>query len=98
PLLVPLDVRAEAAVASAHERITAELGRVDELVLAAGGNTPRRTWADQSIGEFAAVVETNLLAVAGLVDLVLPGMREAGHGTIVVVASVSAWPLPPGAG
>lgn len=98
PLLVPLDVRDEAAMATAHERITAEWGRVDELVLAAGLNTPRRTWGDQSLGEFAAIVETNLLAVARLVDLVLPGMRDAGHGTIVAVSSISAWRLSPGAG
>jgi NADP-dependent 3-hydroxy acid dehydrogenase YdfG len=98
PLLVPLDVRDEGAIAAAHERVAAELGRADELVLAAGLNTPQRTWADQSIGEFAAVVETNLLAVARLVDLVLPGMRDAGHGTIVVVSSISAWRLSPGAG
>ncbi|GAA5150352.1 SDR family NAD(P)-dependent oxidoreductase [Microbacterium pseudoresistens] len=98
PLIVPLDVRDPEALAAAHSRVAAELGAVDDLVLAAGVNTPQRTWADQSITEFAAIVETNLTAAARAVDLVLPGMRESGGGTIVVVSSISAWRLSPGAG
>ena len=98
PLIVPLDVRDADALVAAHARIASERGLVDELVLAAGLNTPRRTWATQTMAEFAAIVETNLLAVARTVDLVLPGMRQTGHGTIVIVSSISAWRLSPGSG
>jgi len=98
PLQLPFDVRDGEALAEAHQRILDEFGHVDELVCAAGLNSPQRTWADQTMDDFAAVLETNLLAVARTVDLVLPGMRGSGGGTIVLVSSVSAWRLSPGAG
>lgn len=98
PLVLPLDVTDAEALAAAHARIAAELGHVDELVLAAGLNAPKRTWADQSMADFVQIVETNLVSVARTIDNVLPGMRETGHGTIVVVSSISAWRLSPGAG
>lgn len=98
PLVVDLDVTDAAALSAAHEHITSTLGQVDELVLAAGLNAPQRTWADQTMTDFARIVETNLVSVARAVDMVLPGMRAAGGGTIVVVSSISAWRLSPGAG
>ncbi len=98
PLVLPLDVTDAEALDAAHARIASELGYVDELVLAAGLNAPQRTWADQTMADFARIVDTNLVAVARAIDLVLPGMRATRHGTIVVVSSISAWRLSPGAG
>ncbi len=98
PLQLPFDVRDAASLGEAHRRIVDELGPVDELVHAAGLNSPQRTWADQTMADFAAVVDTNLLSAARIVDLVLDGMRHTGNGTIVLVSSVSAWRLSPGAG
>jgi len=98
PLQLPLDVRDPAALAAAHDRIVDTFGAVDELVCAAGLNAPRRTWADQSMETFAAIVDTNLTAVARTADLVLPGMRASGFGTLVLISSISAWRLSPGAG
>lgn len=98
PLVLPLDVTDAEALDAAHARIASELGYVDELVLAAGLNAPQRTWADQTMADFARIVDTNLVAVARTIDLVLPGMRATRHGTIVVVSSISAWRLSPGAG
>ncbi len=97
-LAVPLDVRDEHALRAAHERIEGELGSVTAFVSAAGLNAPRRMWDDQSMAEFEAIVDTNLVSVARAIDLVLPGMRAAGGGTIVVVSSRSAWRFSPGAG
>jgi len=97
PLQLPFDVRDADALTHAHDRIRSELGPVDELVCAAGLNSPQRTWADQTMDDFASVVDTNLMSVARTVDLVLGGMRGGG-GTIVLVSSVSAWRLSPGAG
>lgn len=98
PLVLPLDVTDAEALDAAYARIASELGYVDELVLAAGLNAPQRTWADQTMADFARIVDTNLVAVARTIDLVLPGMRATRHGTIVVVSSISAWRLSPGAG
>jgi NADP-dependent 3-hydroxy acid dehydrogenase YdfG len=97
-LAVPVDVTDAEALTGAHGRIVEAWGPVTGLVLAAGLNAPRRTWADQSVAEFAAIVETNLTSVARVIDLVLPGMRDAGSGNIVIVSSRSAWRFSPGAG
>lgn len=72
-------------------------GRIDELVLAAGLNTPQRRWSDQTMPGFGAVVTTNLLATAQVVDAALPALRARG-GTVVVVSSYAAWSFQPGAG
>ncbi|MDN4613526.1 SDR family NAD(P)-dependent oxidoreductase [Leifsonia sp. F6_8S_P_1B] len=97
-LAVPVDVTDAAALRDAHATIVEEWAPVTGLVLAAGLNAPRRAWADQSADEFAAIVDTNLTSVARVIDLVLPGMREARAGNIVVVSSRSAWRFSPGAG
>jgi NAD(P)-dependent dehydrogenase (short-subunit alcohol dehydrogenase family) len=73
------------------------LGGIDEVVLAAGLNTPRRGWADQTMAEFDAVVTVNLLSTARAIDSALPALRVRG-GTVVVVSSYSAWSFSPGAG
>jgi NADP-dependent 3-hydroxy acid dehydrogenase YdfG len=78
-------------------RITETTGRIDEVVIASGLNTPQRRWDDQSMAGFAAVVETNLLGTARVVDAALPALRERG-GTVVLVSSYAAWQFSPGAG
>lgn len=97
-LVVPLDVTDRAAVREAAARISQELGGIEALVLSAGLNAPRRYWRDQDLGEFAAITETNLLGPVSVIDAVLPGMRERGAGTIVLVSSYSAWRFSPDAG
>jgi NADP-dependent 3-hydroxy acid dehydrogenase YdfG len=98
PLQLALDVRDADALAEAHAGIKTKLGTVNELVLAAGLNTPQRTWADQSMTTFAVIIETNLVSAARAIDLVLPGMRATGGGTIVAISSIAAWRLSPAAG
>lgn len=97
-LALPLDVLDPVAVAAGHERIVATWGAVTDLVLSAGLNTPERYWSDQTIEEFERIVATNLTAVARIIDTVLPGMRTAGRGQLVVVSSYSAWRFAPHAG
>jgi NADP-dependent 3-hydroxy acid dehydrogenase YdfG len=97
-LAVPVDVTDATALNEAHRSIVETWGPVTGLVLAAGLNAPRRAWADQSIAEFAGIVDTNLTSVARVIDLVLPGMRVAKSGNVVVVSSRSAWRFSPGAG
>ena len=97
-LVLPLDTRDPAAVTAACDRIRATWGGVDDLVLAAGLNTPRRMWADQAMTEFEAVLDTNLTAVARVVDAVLPDLRGRGGGQVVMVSSYSAWRFSPYAG
>ncbi|WP_298455799.1 SDR family oxidoreductase [uncultured Cellulomonas sp.] len=96
-LVLPLDARDGDALAHAHDAISSAWGRVDDLVLSAGLNTPRRTWADQSMTEVEAVVATNLTAVVRAVDTVLADLRASG-GQVVVISSLSAWRFTPYAG
>ena len=53
----------------------------------------RRLSHDFSVrmADFEAIVATNLTAVARAIDAVLPGMRDAGGGTVVVVSSYAGW-------
>ena len=95
--MLPLDVRDPAAIAGARDSIVATWGGIDELVLSAGLNTPRRAWADQSITDFEEVVATNLTAVARVVDAALPALRRRA-GQVVVISSYSAWRFTPYAG
>jgi NADP-dependent 3-hydroxy acid dehydrogenase YdfG len=97
-LAFPIDVTDPESLREAHRGIVESWGPVTGLVLAAGSNAPHRTWGDQSTDEFAAIVDTNLTSVARVIDIVLPGMRAAGSGNIVVVSSRSAWRFSPGAG
>lgn len=94
---LPLDVRDREAVAATAARIVEQFGGLDALVLAAGLNTPRRRWEDQTMEEFDSVVATNLTAVATAVDAALPHLRTRG-GTVVVVSSYAGWSFQPGAG
>ena len=84
------DATDPASLARAHERIVAELGPGDDLVTAAGLNAPRRRWDDQTMTEFAAIVDTNLTSVARTIDLALPTIRDA-QGRIVVISSFAGW-------
>lgn len=97
-LSLPLDVDRAEDVVAARERIEAEWGTVTDLVYAAGLNTPQRYWKDQSITEFNAIIQVNLVAAARLVDAVLPAMREARDGTIVIISSYSGWQFSPDSG
>ncbi len=97
-LTIPLDAGDEASVADAHRRIETEWGAVTDLVYAAGVNSPRRYWRDQSVVDFNGIVQTNLVSAVRLVDAVLPGMRGRHGGTIVIVSSYSGWRFQPGAG
>lgn len=88
---VPLDVSDAAAVTGAAEGILARNGRIDALVCSAGTNVPNRYWKDLTPEAFAKVSAINLNGVAFCVGAVLPTMRAAGGGSIVVVSSWAGW-------
>lgn len=94
---LPLDVGDDAAAAAATGRAVGTWGRLDGLVVAAGLNSPRRTWADQRMDEFVDIVQTNLVGAARVVDASLPALRES-RGGIVVVSSYAGWTYQPSAG
>lgn len=88
---VPLDVSDATAVSGAAEGILARHGRIDALVCSAGTNVPNRYWKDLTPEAFVRVGAINLNGVAFCVAAVLPAMRAAGGGSIVVVSSWAGW-------
>jgi NADP-dependent 3-hydroxy acid dehydrogenase YdfG len=96
-IVVPLEVRDSDAARAAAATVFDRWQRIDALVLAAGLNTPKRSWADQVLEEFDEVVATNLTAPAHIIQAALPALRETG-GVVVIVSSFSAWTYSPMAG
>ena len=84
------DVTDAAARQALVDDVLAEHGRIDVLVNDAGvgalGYLHELTGHDLD-----RVYATNVVAVADLTRLVLPGMRERDSGAVVMVSSVSAW-------
>lgn len=96
-MVAPLDVRNADDIARVHASITDDWGPVGGLVLSAGLNNPHRAWRDQSMPDFADIINTNLLAVAAVIDSALPDLRQTA-GTVVVISSFAGWRFSPNAG
>ncbi len=85
-------------VGVAQQRIAAEHGAVETLVYCAGTNVAERFWDTVTPDDVARVMDVNLQGAVRAVHAVLPGMRAAGGGLIVLVSSWAAWRFSPGAG
>jgi NAD(P)-dependent dehydrogenase (short-subunit alcohol dehydrogenase family) len=86
----PFDVADPGACADAVERI----GAVDILV-ANHAYMTMEPFEATTAEEWARTIAVNLLGTATLLELVVPGMVERGHGRVVVIASewgVIGWP------
>lgn len=94
-LAVAADIADEAAVAQALQRIVNRFGPVDVLINNAGispksGADGRRAEAaDIPLAEWQRVVDVNLTGAFLCARAVLPGMKAAGRGAIVNMASVA---------
>lgn len=81
------DLTTETGCEAAVEQATAGLGPLSVLVnnlgLRAGSS-----WDDSGVPEFERAMAGNLYPALRLSRLVLPGMRERGHGRILVVSSI----------
>ncbi|MGV6850446.1 MAG: SDR family oxidoreductase [Marinibacterium sp.] len=80
---LPVDVTDAAAMTA----VAAEIGPVDILVAAAGLNKPDRALQDLTPADWHTVIRTNLDGVFHAVHAVLPGMRAAGDGQIILISS-----------
>lgn len=83
----PLDVVDAAAVEAAAASILEQHGRIDILVANAGINVPNRAFDGITAEDFARVVDVNLNGVMYGVLAVLPAMRKAGQGTLILTSS-----------
>jgi len=88
--IVPVrcDVRNFDEVESAADLCVSKYGRID-FVVASAGIADTTSMADGDPDRWRAVLETNVLGVFHAVRGALPAMRRAGHGHIVLIASLS---------
>ncbi|MBB6307171.1 SDR family oxidoreductase [Xanthobacter tagetidis] len=84
---LPLDVADAQAVARAGAEIATTHGTLDIMVASAGINVPNRAFADLDIPSWDRIVAVNLSGVMYAVSAVLPSMRSAGGGLVVIVSS-----------
>ncbi len=88
-LILPGDVRDEAAMARCAEQVRARFGGADVVVPAAGvaAIAPLEATSREA---FAAVVDTNLTGAFLLIRALLPAMKERRRGWIFPLLSVAA--------
>ncbi len=92
-----LDVTDEAAAASLVEEIEAEHGGVEVLVNSAGFGLASPL-EQVALTDLRSILETNVVAMLHLSQLVLPGMRARRSGAIVNIGSTGGRFTSPGAG
>lgn len=92
-----LDVTDDASMREAVGRVEREHGAVSALVNNAGYSQSGAV-ESVSLADARRQLETNVLGLARLTQLVLPGMRAAGRGRIVNVSSMGGVLTFPGGG
>ena len=86
----PASVDDADAMAAMVDAITADLGPVDLLVCNAGIASRGQSVADTDPAELMRVIGTHAAGAHHAARLVLPGMRQADRGDIVMISSVAA--------
>ena len=87
---VAADCTTPDGVVRMREQVEAELGSAEILMAFAGGFGARTPLVDTELGEWKAVVESNLTATFLTLREFAPGMVERGSGSIVTMASNAA--------
>lgn len=99
-LAVPVDLTDGAATAAAAARVRDELGTAEILVNNAGGASRQgaafATFEQLTDEDWQWAFELNLLAPVRLTRALLPGMKDIGRGSIVMIASEAAIQPAPG--
>lgn len=86
-LTVPADVTIADDCKRLVEQTTQHFGRIDVLVLNAGG-APGGNFLETTDEQWVIAVNLNLMATVRLCRLVVPHMREQGGGSIITISSI----------
>jgi short-subunit dehydrogenase len=86
----PLDFTRSAEVTAAWDRIRAQWGGVDLVLVVAGTHKAMRAW-ELNEADARALFEVNLHAMVNTTAAILPGLLAQGHGAIGIVASVAGY-------
>lgn len=82
------DVTQRDSLDSAIERASAENGPI-EIALANAGAAPSKAFEQMQVSDFTDALGVNLLGVFNLWQACLPGMKSAGWGRLIAVASTA---------
>ncbi|WP_024800997.1 SDR family oxidoreductase [Nocardia sp. BMG51109] len=89
------DVSDREAVEAVVEKVRADLGPIEHLVHAAGlcrvGST-----LSQDVSELRRIMDINYIGTVNICQTIVPAMRDAGAGMVVLFASVAGWLPSPG--
>jgi NADP-dependent 3-hydroxy acid dehydrogenase YdfG len=96
-ITLALDVTAEASMSAAVAHVTEAEGAVGVLINNAGYSQSGAV-ESVSLDDVRRQFETNVFGLIGMCQLVLPGMRERGSGTIVNIGSMGGRLTFPGGG
>ncbi|MEG8177220.1 SDR family NAD(P)-dependent oxidoreductase [Nocardia terpenica] len=91
------DVSDPEAVAATVRQVRADLGPITHLVHSAGLARVGSALS-HDISEIRQVIEINYLGTVIVCQAVIPAMRNAGSGTVVLFASMAGWLASPGLG
>lgn len=88
-LAIGVDIADWNSVCAARDKTLEATGRVDILVNSAGVAGVNATVEDYPVDEFAKIVAINLNGTFHVNKALVPGMRAAGYGRIVNIASIA---------
>ncbi len=89
-LVAPADMTEPTEIANMVERTLERFGRIDVMCANAGIYVPGE-FADGDIDELARMLRINIDAVLRCAHAVIPSMKAAGAGDIVVTSSISGF-------
>ena len=93
---IEVDITDRAAVAVAAKRVYEFFDRVDVLVNNAGVATTTGFFTPSGLDEWDRVIGTNLFGTANVVYSIVPGMRDSGHGGLIItIISNTAFSVAP---
>lgn len=87
---LPLDITDSASVAAAEQALVARWGGYDLVIMLAGHYLPQ-TIAAFSLADARLTLDTNLGGVYNVLEAVLPRLRAARRGGLVLVSSVAGY-------
>ncbi|NNH73335.1 SDR family NAD(P)-dependent oxidoreductase [Nocardia uniformis] len=83
-------------VFSVIEKVRAEHGTLDHVVHAAGMCHVHASALDHDVAQIRKMMDVNYFGTVNMCQAVIPAMKQAGTGTIVLFASVAGWLPSPG--
>ncbi|MFE3259789.1 SDR family NAD(P)-dependent oxidoreductase [Nocardia sp. NPDC059091] len=90
------DVSDSAQVRAVVDKVRAELGAIDRLVHAAGMAHVHASVLDHDVAQIRKMMDINYIGTVNLCQAVIPAMKQAGAGTVVLFASLAGWLPSPG--